>query len=131
VEDDNDMLIVPELKEGTRCYLPHDVEEDLMRLMKEHNLPIELLPKLMGWGHHASLSKYTFKSLLYQKVLSSMLHWYSQDSCGHPNPVQVDTPGNFLLTTVHHLKFLQQGARMLKDPERMEGALFQYNGSTG
>jgi hypothetical protein len=101
--------------------------EDLMVLIKKHNLPPVLFKEIMDWGRRACQSEFAFESPTYPTVLRAMLDYYSTNSCGAPIRTTVSTPG-VPPTGVYHFKLLDQLERLYRDPSFMENALWKFNG---
>jgi hypothetical protein len=89
------------------------VEESLLRLLIENNLPKHMYPAIMSWAHSAHILNYDFtKSLQYQTVLSRMLTKYQHVSGGPPIRETVSVPG-YAAVDVYRFDFVKQVSRLL------------------
>jgi hypothetical protein len=71
------------------------VEESLLCLLTENNLPKRCFASIMEWGHHASFLDYDFSaSPTYQTILGRMLKKYSNVSGGPPLSEVVHVPNH-------------------------------------
>ena len=103
------------------------VEESLLWLLIENNLPKHMYPTLMSWAHSTHLLNYDFtKSLHYQTMLSRMLSKYQNVSGGPPIRETVSVPG-YAPVDVYHFDFLEQVHHLLLDEHLMKDSLWGYN----
>jgi hypothetical protein len=103
------------------------VEESLLRLLIQNNLPKRMYTDIMSWAHSAYLHKYDFaNSLQYQTVLSRMLRKYQHVSGGPPIRETVSVPG-YAAIDVYRFDFLEQVHHLLLDEHLMTDSLWGYN----
>ena len=103
------------------------VEESLLWLLIQNNLPKRMYTDIMSWAHSAYLHKYDFaKSLQYQTVLSQMLRKYQHVSGGPPIRETVSIPG-YAAINIYRFDFLEQVCHLLLDEYLMMDSLWGYN----
>lgn len=103
------------------------VEEGLLCLLMENNLPKRMYPEIMEWAHHAFLQDYSFNdSASYQTVLRRMMKKYGYVSGGPPINEIVRVLGCSPVH-VYRFDFLLQATRLFSDPVLMNDSLWGYN----
>ena len=103
------------------------VEESLLQLLIENNLPKHMYPTIMSWAHSAHILNYDFmKFLHYQTVLSQMLIKYQHVSGSPPIRETVSVPG-YAAIDVYHFDFIKQVSCLRLDEHLMKDFLWGYN----
>jgi Plavaka transposase len=105
----------------------HPVEEELMIIMRQYNLPIRLYDSLLHWAHRASESNYHFSCPTYQTVLGRMKKKYLLDAGSSPLCSMVELPGeSFPPMHVYRFSLLHEVKKLLHKNELLDGALWTF-----
>ena len=107
----------------------HPVEEDLMIVMKKHNLPIHLYKDLLALVERAAASGYDFlSSPIYQTTLDCMKKKYFLEAGPPPPPVRgtVTVDGPFPPMHVYRFILLHHVKQQLQNPDNLKGYMWNY-----
>ena len=103
------------------------VEEDLMIVMKKHNLPIHLYKDLLALVERATASGYDFlSSPIYQTTLDHMKKKYFLEAGSPPVQGTVTVDGPFPPMHVYQFILLHHVKQQLQNPDNLKGAMWKY-----